>query len=59
MNYECEKNNSKRGKSSHRVDKSNVKKKGNDGIGLLDALAHINSWIVDSGATCQSYHTIY
>ena len=46
-------------KSSHRVDKSNVKKKGDDGIGLLasaQALAasnHINSWIVDSGATCH------
>ena len=40
------------GKSSNRVDKSNVKK-GNEGIGLLDALAHINSWIIDSGATCH------
>ena len=57
--YEREKNNGKMRKSSHRVDKSSVKKKDDDGIGLLasaQALAasnHINSWIVDSGATCH------
>ena len=33
--YERENNNSKMRKSSHRVDKSNVKKKDDDGIGLL------------------------